>query len=83
MNNILKYAECKNVLFKIEMNNNCLKIILSDDGKGFEMENETNGYGLNNIRKRAEKIKGDIQIISVQEKGTQIIFSSNIPHLSD
>jgi signal transduction histidine kinase len=83
MNNILKYAECENVLFKIESGDNNLKIILSDDGKGFEMKNETNGYGLNNIRKRAEKIKGSIQIISAEEKGTQIIFSSNIPHLSD
>lgn len=83
MNNILKYAECKNVLFKVESINGNLKILLSDDGKGFEINTESNGYGLNNIKKRAEKIKGEIQIISECEKGTQIIFTSNIPQLSD
>lgn len=83
MNNILKYAECENVLFQMEIENKILIIELGDDGKGFDLNGDSNGYGLSNIRKRAENIRGELIIVSNKEEGTHIIFKADISHLYD
>ncbi len=78
MNNVLKYAECKNVELNFSVRGNVLEVILSDDGKGFVIENVSKGYGLKNIVTRAEQIGGEIEIVSAPGNGTSIKLLVNI-----
>jgi signal transduction histidine kinase len=46
---------------------------ITDDGVGFNLENNTEGsYGLKNMRKRAEEMGGILNIITKEGKGTEI-----------
>ena len=45
---------------------------LSDNGKGFDIDNIKRGNGLNNLEKRAKEIGGQIDIKSETGKGTCI-----------
>ena len=72
LHNILKYAQCKNVVFKISAIGQELEFVLSDDGKGFNLESETEGNGLVNMRSRAKKIAAFIEITSQINMGTKI-----------
>ncbi len=67
LTNILKYAEAKDV--SIDISNKILKI--SDDGKGFDIENVKKGYGLNNMESRAREMNASYSISS-SETGTEI-----------
>lgn len=77
INNILKYAKAKNVLVKIENQPN-FKIIISDDGIGFNLEEKRNNQktnGLQNIYSRAKLIHYQIDITSKENIGTTVIIS--------
>jgi len=45
INNILKYAEAKNVSISIKAQENAISFDISDDGKGFDVEKKRNGIG--------------------------------------
>ena len=74
VHNALKYAEAKNITVIIKEKDETITISVEDDGKGFDLKNAPLGNGLNNIRKRAREIKGDIAIKSSPQKGTKIIL---------
>jgi len=47
---------------------------ISDDGNGFDANQEYDGSGLSSIQKRAEDCGGRLEIDSTQGSGTRIIF---------
>ena len=46
---------------------------ISDDGNGFDTSAESNGNGLQNMKKRAELNRGTFKIMSSAGEGTEII----------
>ncbi len=78
INNILKHAQARNVLIKINRSRNRIKIDILDDGKGFDVHNVltiregTRGLGLQGMKERIELVKGKITIDSDIDKGTKI-----------
>ena len=74
MNNALKHSECSKVIFKIEAPNKQLIFSLTDNGRGFMMDREQFGYGLNSMLNRAKKIGGKLEINSREKEGTEIIL---------
>ncbi len=75
INNIVKYAECRNASIDFEIDNHKLSIKISDDGKGFNMKTyNQNRHGLSNMQQRAKEIKGVLLIDSAVGKGTQIML---------
>jgi len=83
MNNALKYSDAKHISLEIILNENLLTVILTDDGRGFETTLTSNGYGMKNIKSRAEKIGGKTLIESKKNKGTKITFIGNITHMGN
>ncbi|MCF8274612.1 MAG: sensor histidine kinase [Flavobacteriaceae bacterium] len=75
INNSIKYAEAKAIEVKFQNENNKLKIVMSDDGKGFNLQTVSLGNGLNNIKKRAADINADVHIESHLNKGTFIVLT--------
>ncbi len=75
LNNILKYAEAKNVKVNFENKETEIVILIEDDGLGFNIdEAKTKGHGLVNMSKRAEEINAEFNIKSVNKKGTKIVL---------
>ena len=79
MSNALKYSNAKNININMDCDKNILKLVLSDDGVGFNIEEQSKieGIGLKNIRTRIEQLKGTVQISSQQNKGT--LYNITIP----
>ena len=74
LNNCMKYAQAKNVLLQVQVNDS-IQIRLVDDGKGFIKENVSIGNGLKNMNGRAQRLGAQLEILSNPNKGTQIILT--------
>ncbi len=73
--NIRKHAHAKSCTIRVESNINNIRLSIIDDGKGFDLEEDSNvGIGLVTMRNRLLKLGGTIQIES-DNKGTTIIAS--------
>ncbi len=81
LNNIAKYAEATSVETTIDIKDETLTMTIRDNGKGFDpdapRENTvmSSGHGLRNMQRRAERIKGNLNIISKIGEGTSVQFS--------
>jgi signal transduction histidine kinase/ligand-binding sensor domain-containing protein len=70
-NNIAKHAWCNKVTVCIEYATNEIEIVISDDGKGFEMDHVRKfGNGLMNMQNRMKQVGGSYSIASTVGKGT-------------
>jgi len=61
--NIVKHSEAENCLISITFRENAFHININDDGKGMD-EKSSNGYGIKNMIRRAEKLGGSLEITS-------------------
>lgn len=75
VNNALKYASAEEIELNISKVNGEYFIEITDNGSGFDPNSVEMGNGLNNMKKRAREIGGDIQFISTLNKGTRIILN--------
>lgn len=72
VNNAIKYAGCTEIVVCLATDQNSLTLLVSDNGKGFSQEKVSPGYGLQNIKKRAEELYGSLKIDSSCD-GTNIL----------
>lgn len=79
VNNILKYADCREVWVKVRLQHHQLELSVQDDGKGFELEKvqinasrSLSGNGLRNMQMRAAEIKGSLTISTQPGQGTTV-----------
>lgn len=71
--NTVKYAEAKNFTVNFDFIEDKIKLIISDDGKGFDVNKKRKGIGIQNICNRVKKLGGKVEITSKLNKGTKII----------
>ena len=79
INNILKHSEAENGWISISEEGDQILVTVSDDGIGFDIDERTSGYGINNITSRLENIKGHWHIESAPGEGTK--FFMEIPKI--
>jgi signal transduction histidine kinase len=78
-NNIAKYAKATVVNVTLSRENKKFRLVISDNGKGFDPSLVTknnltgSGYGLNNMKRRASRVKGNLEIYSKPGEGTRIV----------
>jgi len=72
LNNIAKYADCKNVRIEVLWKKPEVWLLIGDDGRGFDLSAIEHGNGLINMKKRAELLKGKLQIKTRDGEGTTI-----------
>jgi two-component system NarL family sensor kinase len=75
LNNIIKHAHASRIYINLEYNEGTLKLEITDNGIGFnadELTDDQRGMGLQNMRKRAVIIGGEVAIKSNPGEGTQI-----------
>ena len=82
--NILKHAVARNIKVGISKQDNEVKVIVEDDGTGFDVSRlglpsgTKGGFGLFNIRERLEYMGGRLEIESRPGKGTRIVMTAPI-----
>ncbi len=72
LQNINKYAEASLVHVSFVIENNLIKLTISDNGKGFDARKKRKGIGLKNIQTRTKNINGEFKLNSNQKEGTSI-----------
>ncbi|WP_396153057.1 sensor histidine kinase, partial [Flavobacterium sp.] len=70
--NIVKHAEPQKVEVRFSELNGILKLEITDDGVGFDLESQKRGLGIKNILERAQSMKARCHIKSETGKGTTI-----------
>ena len=70
--NALKHAKASEVSIDVTRSPGRLSVMVSDDGAGFDPSIPGEGMGLENVRKRAATLGGNVAIDSVPGKGTTI-----------
>lgn len=80
-NNIVKHSDAQKAKISLSEKNNQFVIIIHDNGRGFETEklNNVEGFGLNRIRARIKKYKGNISITSKTNEGTSVKIQVPLP----
>jgi two-component sensor histidine kinase len=83
LNNILKHSHASLVNIDLLTRDNKVVMQITDNGKGFDVNQPANRNGLKNIKRRIEKWKGKVVIESAVGKGTtlQIALPINEPSL--
>ena len=82
INNVMKHSEAQNAVILLKEDSATLKIVITDDGKGFDPEKRRNqdGIGINQIEARVFMLKGIMNIDSEIGGGTRIEI--NLPILN-
>ncbi|MFY7810999.1 MAG: sensor histidine kinase [Flavobacterium sp.] len=78
LQNSLKHSNCKKITIEITKLNNEFRLIIQDDGIGFDTTLSSNGIGLYNIKKRIKVLEGNCLITSRTNHGTKLEITYNI-----
>lgn len=72
LNNILKYSQATKASITITVAKNAFRLVIADNGVGFDLNQKSKGIGLRNIESRVEVHSGTIEIISAPDEGCTI-----------
>lgn len=78
LSNVMKHSDAKNLSLNIERTLTKITIIIKDDGRGFNIEQHHSNsklgmkQGIANIKERVKSLNGQLDIESIQNKGTTL-----------
>ncbi|MGB3758022.1 MAG: sensor histidine kinase [Rivularia sp. (in: cyanobacteria)] len=82
LTNISKYAQATEVNLEITTAATNVYLIVEDNGKGFNVTQNTTGFGLQSMRDRTLALDGNFHIESLPGKGTQIMVDIPLSRFS-
>jgi two-component system, sensor histidine kinase LadS len=74
-NNVLKHSKATNCIITITQDEHCILMNITDDGVGFDtskMASLNTGNGFSSIKERVKILKGELKIVSENQKGTTV-----------
>jgi signal transduction histidine kinase len=77
LNNAVKHAEADRVEATVHQRDTVVELTVRDDGRGFDPELTTRGFGLLGMRERVGLVSGELRIESAPGRGT--VVSATIP----
>lgn len=77
VNNIIRHAEARKILVRLQSDAEYIVLTITDDGKGFDPSSYKKGLGFSNISNRAGLFNGQVQIDSAP--GTGCVLTVSIP----
>lgn len=83
LTNIKKHSGADSADVKVEYIDNQIKLLISDNGKGFDKNKareakEDSGYGLLSMKERVELLNGKFEVKTSRGKGTRILASLSL-----
>jgi PAS domain S-box-containing protein len=79
LNNVVRHSRASSVRIVLSYTANEARLLIRDDGCGFDPSGKTGGIGLVGMRERMRAVLGDFQIISAPGAGTEIHATVAIP----
>ncbi len=79
LNNIVRHAQATEVEFRLAFADDQLEIVISDNGKGFDVGSPHRGNGLKNLPLRLARLGGHYEVRSVVGKGTRVTIRLRLP----
>ena len=73
LTNAVKHANARNFRATLSVGENKIQLRLVDDGRGFEPQQEHEGFGLIGMKERVDRMGGDFMIRSKPGVGTEIL----------
>ncbi|UHG93949.1 tetratricopeptide repeat-containing sensor histidine kinase [Spirosoma oryzicola] len=72
INNLIKYSQATQAVLRFEYQNEQLKILIEDNGKGFEPDPSSQRTGQTSMHQRAQAIGGHLAVQSAPGQGTRL-----------
>lgn len=73
LTNVSRHAQAKHVRVLLQESAGVMRLVVEDDGVGFEMEPRTEGIGILGMRERLESVGGRLEIYSKPSNGTRLV----------
>jgi len=85
LENIVKHAQAKNASLIISLENNCYKMVIKDDGIGFDPDQPASldRLGIRGMRERAAESGCQLRITSRPGEGTQVTILTELNHVQN
>lgn len=74
INNAVKYSEATEVNITLRRENGFMSILITDNGKGFDVFKVCSGNGIKNMHCRAAELQAQLKIDSIQGTGTTVML---------
>jgi signal transduction histidine kinase len=82
LNNIVKHSRATEAALHLYMEEQSVILHIYDNGRGFSKEQISSGFGLDNMRERAEMVGASYVVESKPGQGTEITFVWKISQIS-
>jgi signal transduction histidine kinase len=76
--NIRKHSQANEAKIDFVKNNKKISVTISDNGIGFDQDDNKPGLGLRNIITRVNTLNGEVKILSQKKKGTKLFIQMMI-----
>jgi PAS domain S-box-containing protein len=73
INNIVKHSKAKNAVIQVKPEDGHIRVSITDDGRGFDLNKKRKGIGIANMINRVESFNGKVQIESSAGKGCNVM----------
>lgn len=80
LNNIVRHADAKHVVFSMRHTQDCFESEISDDGVGFDLDavdlsgDSPRGLGILGMKERVAQIGGELSVVTRNGNGTRVIL---------
>lgn len=72
LNNTLKYAQATTLQIQISTTSSSVHLMIQDNGRGFDLDQVSAGYGLQGMQERVAFLKGQLHLDTAPGKGCRI-----------
>jgi signal transduction histidine kinase len=79
LTNICKYANATEVEIQLQASSTQLDLLIQDNGRGFKLDRNTTGFGLQGMRERTLALGGQFEINSALGAGCRITAKFTLP----
>jgi ligand-binding sensor domain-containing protein len=76
VNNIARHSRCTLAEISLQLDRGMILLKMCDNGKGFDVARVDPGQGLASMRKRAERLGGELAVISSPDRGATLILKA-------
>jgi signal transduction histidine kinase len=83
LTNVVKHAEANGVEVSVTEQDGHIELVVHDDGRGFDPDAMTDGFGVLGMRERAALLNGQLQIESNPGAGTAVRATIPLAHEAD
>jgi signal transduction histidine kinase len=76
LSNVIQHSDARNVKVWMSAEHGKIRFRVVDDGRGFVPDDSSFGWGLRNLRKRAEEMRGAVRVESELGQGSMVEFEA-------